>query len=117
MKVKDYLFRAIDFIPFASIAKGIYYIRISREKEHKVEKIFQDVNQQFLRGDHTAEEAKALKEYTKIHQMKAKAIRERGILVCIPILGNLLIAIHDIRGRSIPGGYLDSMKSLSEWNM
>ena len=102
MEITAYLSRALDYIPIVSIGKGIYYIREANEKQ----KIIDEVAKQSL-GPYKEEQLK------QSNQPKIDAVYIRGILSCIPVIGNILLVIKDIFGQND----LDSIKELSDWKL
>lgn len=109
--------RAFDYVPFVSIAKGVYYIKKANEKNKIINDIVQEKINQRNQGLLTPEDADVQIEYAKIYERNIKAIKIRGELACIPIIGNLFLTWHDIKGCTINGGYADSLKAMSELNI
>lgn len=117
MKIEAYISRALDYIPFVSIAKGIYYINKANDKEKFLNNIVQKAMNEKKNGKITAEQADVKIEYANINKTKIDAIHFRGAMACIPIIGNLFNVIHDIKGHFIKGGYPDSMDEMTKWNI
>lgn len=117
MSLVAYVSRVPDYIPFVSIAKGFYYITKANQKEKAINDIVQEILNDEKLGKISSEEASVSMQYININKTKVEAIHFRGELACIPVIGNLIIAIHDIRGLFIKDGYHDSLEALSEWNI
>lgn len=113
MKITDYLLRAVDYIPFVSIAKGVYYIKKSNQLHATITKILNNITNKEVQSEYNQKDANALRQYAYIHEVKARAISARGFFACIPLIGNLFLAIHDIHGQ-FKGGYLDSMTEIAK---